>query len=62
MTILGEIMGRLLLNRRGLNTKIGCQQILGKIQEENILKRYNRILSVSNEDVLVIENGHHRGE
>ena len=29
-------MGRLILNSRGLNTKIGCYQILEKIKDENL--------------------------
>lgn len=38
-------MGRLLLNSKGLNTKVGCRQIFEKIQEDNLAEKTMFIVS-----------------
>ena len=38
-------MGRLVLNSRGLNTKIGCKQISKKISDDDIFKKSMFIIS-----------------
>ena len=51
-------MGRLILNSRGLNTKIGCSQILEKIKNENLSDKKMFLVSFPpyGVDELIVKN------
>ena len=51
-------MGRLLLNSRGLNTRLGCEQILNMLQGENLAEKTMFIVSYTpyGVDDLIVSN------